>query len=49
LQIADVRPSKGRPNRSLVTTRAVLTNQTGAEVFTLRPPLMVRRQAEPDG
>lgn len=46
LHIEDVRPSKSRPDRGFITTRAVLTNQDAVEVFTLRAPLMIRRRAE---
>ncbi|MBT3398600.1 MAG: MaoC family dehydratase [Rhodospirillaceae bacterium] len=49
LHIEEVRPSKSRPDRGFITTRAVLTNQDAAEVFTLRAPLMIRRRAEPAG
>ena len=49
LQIEDVRPSKSRPDRGFITTRAVLTNQDGIDVFTLRAPLMMRRRTEPEG
>lgn len=49
LEIEDVRPSKSRPDRGFITTRAVLTNQDGTDVFTLRAPLMLRRRADPEG
>lgn len=49
LHIEDVRPSKSRPDRGFITTRAVLTNQDATEVFTLRAPLMIRRRAESKG
>lgn len=45
LHIEDVRPSKSRPDRGFITTRAVLTNQNAVDVFTLRAPLMIRRRA----
>jgi acyl dehydratase len=44
LEIEEVRPSQSRPDRGFVSTRAVLTNQDGQEVFTLRAPLMIRRR-----
>tara|TARA_R110002110_G_scaffold414147_1_gene643256 strand:- start:118723 stop:119181 length:459 start_codon:yes stop_codon:yes gene_type:complete len=46
LHIEEVRPSKSRPDRGFITTRAVLTNQDAADVFTLRAPLMIRRRAK---
>jgi len=49
LEVEDVRPSKSRPDRGFITTRAVLTNQDGTEAFTLRAPLMMRRRTEPEG
>ena len=46
LHIEEVRPSKSRPDRGFITTRAVLTNQDAVDVFTLRAPLMIRRRTE---
>lgn len=45
LHIEDVRPSRSRPDRGFLSTRAVLTNQEGTEVFTLRAPLILRTAA----
>lgn len=49
LHIEEVRPSKSRPDRGFITTRAVLTNQDGDDVFTLRAPLMIRRRTDGAG
>lgn len=42
LEIEEVRPSKSRPDRGFVMTRAILTNQDSDQVFSLRAPLMLR-------
>lgn len=44
LEIEEVRPSKSRTDRGFVMTRAILSNQDGDEVFSLRAPLMLRRR-----
>lgn len=44
LEIEDVHPSKSRPDRGFITTSAVLTNQDGTDVLTLRAPLMMQRR-----
>jgi len=43
LEIEAIRPSKSKPDRGFITTRAVLTNQDSIDVLTLRAPLMIRR------
>jgi acyl dehydratase len=48
LHIEEVRPSKSRPDRGFIITRAVLTNQDASDVFTLRAPLMIRRRENPE-
>lgn len=42
LEIEAIRSSKSKPDRGFITTRAVLTNQDGVDVLTLRAPLMMR-------
>jgi acyl dehydratase len=44
LEIEGVRPSKSKPDRGFITTRAVLTNQDHIEVLTLLVPFMIQRK-----
>jgi acyl dehydratase len=44
LEIEVLRPSRSKPDRGLVQTRAVLTNQDGIDVFTACAPFMIRRR-----
>ena len=46
LEVEEVRPSKSRTDRGFVMTRAILSNQDGTEVFSLRAPLMLRRRGD---
>jgi len=44
LEVDEVRPSKSKNDRGFVITRGVMTNQDGAEVFSLKAPFMLRRR-----